>query len=51
MTCKDCIHFNVCCIMEISTDEEKENYLQDFGCSDFLMQNKGEKEEANKNEN
>ncbi len=34
MTCKDCIHYDVCVIVEHQTGED-EDYLTEFGCSDF----------------
>ena len=36
LTCRDCAHYDVCVIMESSVDDNKENYLVDFGCKDFL---------------
>ena len=38
MTCKDCIHYNVCVIVEHRVDED-EDYLTEFGCEDFLDKN------------
>lgn len=35
MTCKDCIHYNVCVIMDYSTVEEQEAYLSESGCQYF----------------
>jgi ribosomal protein S27AE len=34
MTCKDCLHYEVCVIVEHSTGED-EDYLTEFGCDDF----------------
>lgn len=34
MTCKDCIHYDVCVIVEHRLRED-EDYLTEFGCSDF----------------
>lgn len=34
MTCKDCIHYDVCVIVEHQTSDD-EDYLTEFGCSDF----------------
>ncbi len=34
MTCKDCIHYDVCVIVEHQLRED-EDYLTEFGCSDF----------------
>lgn len=33
-TCKDCLHYEVCVIVEHSTSED-EDYLTEFGCDDF----------------
>ena len=33
MTCKDCVHFDVCTIMEFSSYDP--THLQEFGCNDF----------------
>ena len=33
MTCKDCIHYDVCVIVENSADNE--DYNTEFGCTDF----------------
>lgn len=35
MTCKDCIHYNVCVIVEIKPDDE--DYFTEFGCEDFMQ--------------
>lgn len=35
-TCKDCVHYNVCAVMEFSAEDSKENYLKDYGCEDFI---------------
>lgn len=34
-TCKDCIHYDVCVIVENSTDIDND-YLTDFDCDDFV---------------
>ena len=33
MTCKDCLHYNTCTIMEHSSYDPA--YYQEFGCDDF----------------
>ena len=38
MTCKDCIHYNVCVIVEHRVDED-EDHLSEFGCKDFINKN------------
>lgn len=38
MTCKDCIHYNVCVIVEHRVDED-EDHLSEFGCEDFINKN------------
>lgn len=35
MTCKDCIHYDVCVIVENSANKDKEDYYTEFGCDDF----------------
>lgn len=39
MTCKDCLHYEVCVIVEHSTSED-EDYLTEFGCDDFKDRSK-----------
>jgi hypothetical protein len=34
MTCKDCIHYDVCVIVENSTNKD-EDYYTEYGCNDF----------------
>lgn len=34
MSCKDCLHYEVCVIVEHSTSKD-EDYLTEFGCEDF----------------
>ena len=34
MTCKNCLHYDVCVIVEHSTRDD-EDYLTEFGCEDF----------------
>lgn len=38
MTCKDCIHYNTCVIVEHRVDEN-EDHLSEFGCEDFINKN------------
>ena len=33
-TCKDCIHYKVCVIVENSTDKD-DDYYTEYGCEDF----------------
>ena len=35
MSCKDCIHYDVCLIVEISANKDEEDYYTEFGCDDF----------------
>lgn len=35
-TCKDCVHCNICTIVEFSKIDEKYDYCSKFGCSNFL---------------
>lgn len=35
MTCKDCIHYAVCVIVQNSANKE-EDYFTEFGCEDFI---------------
>ena len=41
VTCKDCLHYDVCVIVEHSTNDD-EDYLTEFGCEDFKDRNKYE---------
>lgn len=34
MTCKDCLHYDVCVIVE-HTDKDKYDHYSEFGCEDF----------------
>lgn len=34
MTCRDCIHYDVCVIVENSANKD-EDYYSEFGCNDF----------------
>lgn len=38
-TCKDCLHYETCVIVELSVDEP-ECYYAEFGCKDFKDKNK-----------
>lgn len=38
MTCKDCIHYNTCVIVEHRVDED-EDHLSEFGCENFINKN------------
>ena len=38
MTCKDCIHYDVCVIVEHRTDDE--DYYTEYGCKDFKNKSK-----------
>ena len=42
MTCKDCIHYGVCTVVEMQTNKE-EDYLTEFGCESFLPAAEDEK--------
>lgn len=42
MTCKDCIHYDVCCIVENSANKN-DDYLTEFGCNDFVANDEVEK--------
>ena len=35
MTCRDCIHYDVCVIVENSANKDEEDYYTEFGCDDF----------------
>ncbi len=35
MTCKDCVHYKVCVIVQESANKE-EDYFTEFGCEDFI---------------
>lgn len=34
MTCKDCLHYEVCVVVE-NSESTDEDYLTEFGCEDF----------------
>ena len=39
-SCKDCVHYDVCVIMENSSEDNKENYCKEFNCPDFKDRNR-----------